>query len=171
MTERQPPMFVAGDQEDAVRSRVEPHVPGLGDEADGVPTRFGESGFTLVELLATIAIMGLAIVGLLGALGTFLQAGTIQRSTANIDQASRVYTEVLVSAPYASCATAYSSVTLPAGYSFAAGPTVSYWNGDSPATFAATCATDRGVQKVSATIRDTSSGQSQQVAVAKTEAG
>jgi prepilin-type N-terminal cleavage/methylation domain-containing protein len=154
-----------------VRSRAEPHVPGLCDEADGVPTRFGESGFTLIELLATIAIMGLAIVGLLGALGTFLHAGTIQRSTANIDQVSRVYTEALVSAPYGSCATAYSSVTLPAGYSFAAGPTVRYWNGDNPATFATTCATDRGVQQVSATVKDNSSGQSQQVAVAKTEAG
>jgi prepilin-type N-terminal cleavage/methylation domain-containing protein len=154
-----------------VRSRVDLHVPDLCDGVDGVLTRDGESGFTLVELLATIAIMGLAIVGLLGALGTFLQAGTIERSTANIDQVSRVYTEALVSAPYGNCATAYASVTLTAGYSFAAGPTVRYWNGDSPATFATTCATDRGVQQVSGTVKDNSSGQSQPVAVAKTEAG
>jgi type II secretory pathway pseudopilin PulG len=121
----------------------------------------------LVEILVTVAIMGIAITGIFSALSTYLMLGSVQRSTANVDQVIRTYSESMVSASYVSCASSYASVTLPSGYSFSAGPTIDYWKGDSPATFSSTCASDKGVQRISATVREQSSGQSQQFVIAK----
>lgn len=129
--------------------------------------RSSAAGFTLVEILVTVAILGLVTAGLFGTLSTFLMLGSVQRSTANIDQVVRTYSERIESASYVSCASSYSSVTLPSGYSFSAGPTLAYWNGDSPATFGSTCSSDKGVQRISATVREQSSGKSQQLVIAK----
>lgn len=129
--------------------------------------RSSAAGFTLVEILVTVAILGLVTAGLFGTLSTFLMLGSVQRSTANIDQVVRTYSERIESASYVNCASSYPSVTLPSGYSFSAGPTFAYWNGDSPATFGSTCSGDKGVQRISATVREQSSGKTQQLVIAK----
>jgi prepilin-type N-terminal cleavage/methylation domain-containing protein len=124
-------------------------------------------GFTLVEILVAVAILGIAIVGIVGAIATFLHANTIDRSVANLDQVVRTYSESMNGQSYVSCASSYSSVTLPTGYTFSAGPTIMYWNGDNPATFAASCGTDNGVQQISATISQTASAQTQSILIVK----
>ncbi len=111
--------------------------------------------------------MGVAISGIFSCLSTFLMLGSVQRSTANVDLVVRTYSERVVAASYVTCASSYASVTLPSGYSFAAGPTIDYWKGDSPATFSSTCASDKGVQRISATVREQSSGRAQQFVIAK----
>jgi len=85
-------------------------------------------GFTLVEILVTVSIMGIAMSGIFQALSTFLNAGMIERSVANVDVALRTYSERVIAAPYVNCASIYSVVTLPSGYSFSVAPTISYWN-------------------------------------------
>jgi prepilin-type N-terminal cleavage/methylation domain-containing protein len=130
-------------------------------------TRDSESGFTLVEILVAVAIMGIAVVGIMMALATMLNVSSVGRSLANVDQVTRKYTENMTAASYSSCASSYSSVTLPSGYSFSSGPTISYWNGDNPATFASSCSSDQGVQRIAATVREQSSGQTASVVVIK----
>ena len=107
-------------------------------------------GFTLVEILVAVSILGIAVVGIFSALATFLQAGRIDRSVADLDQVVRTYSEGLNGATYASCASSYPTVTLPAGgaYTFVSSPTIKYWNGDNPATFASSCGTDKGIQQI-----------------------
>ena len=136
-------------------------VGGLRDECPST------AGFTLVEILVAVAILGIAIVGILGAMATFLQVGRIDRSVADLDQVVRTYSETVNGVSYVSCASSYPSVTLPPGYTFSAGPTIKYWNGDNPATFAASCGTDKGVQQISATVRQTASAQTQSVLIVK----
>lgn len=127
-----------------------------------------QSGSTLVELLVTITIMGLASIAVFAGLATFYKTTVVQRSTADLDQVVRAYAERLDSAPYAACAVAYSAVTLPDGYTFSTGPTVTYWNGDhAPATFATPCSTDRGLQQVTATVQKIATGQRQTITIAK----
>lgn len=131
----------------------------------------GERGLTLVELTVTLAIMGIAVVGLFAALQTFVTASANERAAANLDGVLHTYSEALVAAPYVNCAASYPTVTLPAGYAFTSGPSVRYWNGDNPATFGSSCSTDNGAQQITATVQDGATGATQQVVVAKTESG
>lgn len=160
-------------------TRAKARRPGLGGRGvasvscrpGNVRLRNESSGFSLVEVLVTILLMALAVPAILGALASLMQAGATERSIAQADQVVRTYSEGLAAAPYVACAPSYPGITLPSGYSFAAGPTVKYWNGDGPATFATTCTTDNGVQQISATIKDDRSGTTQRLLIGKSEAG
>jgi prepilin-type N-terminal cleavage/methylation domain-containing protein len=133
----------------------------------GVAHGDAQGGYTLVEILVAVAIMGIAVVGIMMSLATILNVSTVGRSLANVDQVTRKYSENATAATYTACASSYSSVTLPSGYSFSSGPTITYWKGDNPATFAASCSSDQGVQRIAATIREQSSGQTASVVVIK----
>lgn len=126
-------------------------------------------GFTLVELLVTITIMATAMIAIFVGLTVLSRATSVERSSANIDQVVRTYSEALASAPYAACSTSYSTVTLPTGYSTVTAPTITYWNGDSPATFGSSCiaGSDPGVQQFSTTIQEDQTGQLQRLLVTK----
>ena len=126
-------------------------------------------GFTLVELLVTLTIMSTAMIAIFTGLTTLYKASAVQRSNANLDAVSRTYVERLGSAPYVACAATYPAVSLPSGFSFASGPTITYWQGDNPATFASSCSagSDRGAQQVAATVREDGTGQVQRLVVAK----
>jgi type II secretory pathway pseudopilin PulG len=108
----------------------------------------------LVEILVAVTILGISIVGIFGALSTFLEAGTVDRSVANVDQVLRTYSEGLIATSYLNCASSYPSVTL------------RYWNGDNPATFASSCGVDKGVQQISVTVQS-ATGQSAPLVIAK----
>jgi prepilin-type N-terminal cleavage/methylation domain-containing protein len=126
-----------------------------------------ESGFTLVETLIAVSLLAISVIGIMYSLTTFISVSGVARSSANLDAVVRTYTEGVVAAPYVNCASSYSSVTLPSGYSFSSGPTLSYWNGDDPATFSSTCSTDKGAQRIAATVREQSSGRIATVTITK----
>jgi prepilin-type N-terminal cleavage/methylation domain-containing protein len=99
--------------------------------------RGGNSGFTLVEIILALAIIGIALVAVFAGLTVFFKTVVVQRSTADVDQVARTFTEQLQVANYIVCAAPWSTtygsgatpVTLPAGYSFASAPTINYWTG------------------------------------------
>jgi prepilin-type N-terminal cleavage/methylation domain-containing protein len=136
--------------------RCRNRAPAVGSKEVTRPRPHAQSGLSLVELLVAVALIGIAFVALVGGLGTFFAISTSQRATADIDAVVRMYVEHVTApqTPYAPCGSSYT-MSLPAGYSFSAGPTVSYWAGDNPSTFTSSCATHNanGVQKVTATIR------------------
>ena len=125
-----------------------------------------EDGYTLMELLITIAIMGITFSVLLGGIATSFIAGGIHQKTVTVQALIRGYAEAIENATYVTCATTdpadpdlqdgdYKSaidaadVVLPAGYSWNWVGAMGYWNGDTPATFRASCGgNDQGLQRM-----------------------
>jgi prepilin-type N-terminal cleavage/methylation domain-containing protein len=127
-----------------------------------------EGGFTLVELLVTLTIMSIAFVTIISGIGVFSQTTRMHRSTAQLDAATRTYAERLVSASYdATCPTSYTAVAIPAGY--VAGISVQYWDGNaSPVGWVASCpATDKGIQRLTVSLTQTTSGARDQLVLVK----
>lgn len=123
-----------------------------------------EAGFTLVELLLTIAILGIAVVAVVGAMMTSIQVSDLGRRQADGQTQLRAYAEAVAGAGYTTCATSYpTSYSPPSGYT--AAMTVAYWDGSS--AFTATCGTDKGLQRVTLTITATDGRGSETVAIAK----
>lgn len=82
----------------------------------------GEAGLTLVELLVTIVIMGIAFAVLVGGLGTAVLGSDLHRKQAKVENLLRTFAETVKSAPYQDCATkdyAGWSFPTPAGYTAA----------------------------------------------------
>ena len=69
-----------------------------------------ESGFTLVEVLVSLVILGVAFAGILAGLGTAVQGSDRHRRTASAETALRTWADAVEAAPYqTSCATAAST--------------------------------------------------------------
>lgn len=62
-----------------------------------------DAGFSLVESLVTIALIGIAIVGIMGALGTATTASDLQARQADADAALRSGAELIKSQAYVAC--------------------------------------------------------------------
>jgi type II secretory pathway pseudopilin PulG len=114
----------------------------------------------LIELLVAVMIMGVAVVALVGGLGTSIRISDIHRKQAAAGAYVRAYAEAIentISASpsaYVACADAgtYASAFAIADPTYAAQITaVKYWSGTG---FADTCtvATDSGVQRVSLSV-------------------
>jgi prepilin-type N-terminal cleavage/methylation domain-containing protein len=128
-----------------------------------------EDGFTLVEILVTVVIMSLAFVTLLEGLAVFFHSGTVRRTVASLDSATRTYAAVLNGDAYADCSASYAGAA-PAGTSAAV--TIDYWNGDTaPASFAdrATCLAngDHGAQRLHITLTDMATSQTDLLTIVK----
>lgn len=113
-----------------------------------------DRGFTLLELIIAMTLMGMAVGAVFGGLGLFLKIQDTQKSSARIDVEIRNYAERILAEPYVDCATVDS-------YDAAAAPndldltvSLAYWDGEMPATFGATCTTDRGLQQITITLTD-----------------
>jgi prepilin-type N-terminal cleavage/methylation domain-containing protein len=76
-----------------------------------------QHGFTLIEILFTIWIMGAVMVAFMGALLTMTKASDITRKTAVAQTELRHYADAVNSAPYVNCGSpsSYSAATV--GYS------------------------------------------------------
>lgn len=133
-----------------------------------------ERGELLLELLITVSIVTICVIGLVGALGSNFKFSAVSRQITNADQVLVRYGEAIAAAPYEACsgtqpyaqlandaipsADLPNNVTVGAPGAISDGPlafalsveSVQYWNQDtSPATFATACPpTDRGVQIV-----------------------
>jgi prepilin-type N-terminal cleavage/methylation domain-containing protein len=123
-----------------------------------------EGGFTLVEVLVAMVILGTAIVAIVAAMGASLVLSDRHRQNVTADALVRTYAERLTKANYIACAPPTQSQYQPGpsgmNLSIPSNFTVSlvgiqYWNGDgnatTPATFSPTCTTDKGIQQI--TIR------------------
>ena len=64
----------------------------------------GEAGLTLVELLVTIAIMGIAFAVLVGGMGTAVLGSDLHRKQADAENILRSFAETVKSAEYVDCA-------------------------------------------------------------------
>jgi prepilin-type N-terminal cleavage/methylation domain-containing protein len=83
----------------------------------------GETGFTLIEVLLAIALMGIIVVGMFAGMATFFRVSALHRSTAAMDAAVLQYTEQMSATPYTTCAqnplgAYFAAVTPPPGFSY-----------------------------------------------------
>lgn len=60
----------------------------------------GESGFTLIEVILAVAIIGIAFVALLGAMATAVSASGLHRTQAVAELEVRRYAELVEAAPW-----------------------------------------------------------------------
>jgi type II secretory pathway pseudopilin PulG len=144
--------------------------------------REDEAGDTLVELLVTIVILGIAVVGIIGALGNATLSSDLQRRSADGDTVLRSFAAYVLSKPYVPCnpspptLTSYSSgfvVAAPvAGYAPSV-TAVEYWNGNVPldasSSFSGSCAStgDKGLQVVRLSVTTPGGRGSQSISVYK----
>jgi prepilin-type N-terminal cleavage/methylation domain-containing protein len=125
-----------------------------------------DAGVTLLEVLVTITIMGIAFTALLSALTGIFWSGDAHRKVARAETLVRSYADAVDVAPYVNCAAAadYTGALLPAppaGYT-ASIQLVEYWNGGAtgsifPGTTQATCVAngDKGVQRITVRVVQT----------------
>jgi len=114
-----------------------------------------ERGESLVEVLIAVAIMGIAVVAIMGGLTTSVLVSDVHRKQTTAGTVVRAYAEAIehsvADGNYVACAPAgsYASpagFTVPSGYpkSVVAG-SMRYWNGTAWQT---SCSTDSGVQRL-----------------------
>ena len=111
--------------------------------------RSDEGGSTLIEVMIAVAILGIAVVTILGAMTTGMMASFGHRQQANAGDVLLSAVERVKTAPYVTCAaptdylSAAQGVTLPTGGGWTASavaiPSISYWAKDG--SFQATCPT------------------------------
>lgn len=109
----------------------------------------GDRGETLLELIIAVAILGVAMVAILGGLFTSILVSGLHRDQANAGEYIRDYAEAIenkvAGGGYTTCATSYSSgYTPPTGYT-AQVKSVRYWTGSA---WSGSCGTDTGVQQL-----------------------
>jgi Tfp pilus assembly protein PilV len=142
--------------------------------------RRGERGESLIEILLTVTIIGIGMVGIVTAFSSSFRFTTTNRQHAQADQVLTQFAENVVALPYEPCTdggpapyetTAVGAIPTNLPGSVTAGPpgsaadetnafelsvqSVAYWNGDlSPATFATNCPTaDPGSQQLTLELR------------------
>lgn len=123
---------------------------------------YPDRGYTLVELLAAVAVMSIAFAGVFGAIIMFYRGEGVQRGRAQMDTALRSYAEQVLALPYVDCANPsnkYRDVTMPkdgSGADYSRSIVITYWNGDMPATFRTQCGNngDLGLQQITITLTD-----------------
>lgn len=131
-----------------------------------------DRGVTLIELLVTIAIMGIAFASVLGGMGLFVKTESVQRANAQLDTEIRTYAEQLLGQPYVKCAEpAKPEYVAPVGYTSTL--TMAYWDGtwdgNNPPWpgFTESCnGGDHGLQRLTIVMR-TSNGVSGTLVVVK----
>lgn len=119
-----------------------------------------DHGETLIEILLSVAILGVAMVALLAGMGTAVTtAGVNARQTGQV-QGLQSFVQAVLDAPYVNCATTYA----PAGYSDPSGYAVTVgsvryqqvggWTLAGGSVYGGTCpAADQGSQQMTITIQ------------------
>jgi len=122
-----------------------------------------EAGFTLVEVLVAVAILGVGVLAVVGGMMTSIKVSAQGQFTADTQTSLRGYAEAVTAAPYVECGALSPSPYTPAATSFpvpsgqTATSTLQRWTGGTAATgsFSATgaCSSpDAGIQKITLTV-------------------
>ncbi len=139
-----------------------------------------ERGETLVELLLTIAILGLAIVALVAGLATGIAASGSHRRHANANAIARSVAEILKNPDpnsgtnpdvYQNCA-GNASYPLPSFAPYQVALAVKYWSGSgssfSDGSFSSACqGSDLGLQQITITVTANGQGERETVTILK----
>ena len=125
-----------------------------------------QAGFTLVEVLLAIAVLGIGVLATVSGMMTSIKVSTQGQAAAESLTALRGYAEAVAEAPYVECGAlspsaytpAFTSFSVPAGLT--ATSTLQRWSGGSAATgtFVSTVACtspDAGIQKITLTVTGT----------------
>ncbi|WP_410586545.1 type II secretion system protein [Amycolatopsis sp. lyj-23] len=109
----------------------------------------GDRGETLLELLVAVAILGVAVVAVVGGIGVSVLMSDVHRKEATAGAGVRDFGEAVMAGGYFPCA-APAKYASPAGFTVPPGfgssvASVKYWTGSA---WSATCGTDTGLQQV-----------------------
>lgn len=153
----------------------------MGDERRARLARLGsEAGFSLAEIVITIAIVGITFTAILGGMITAITVSSQHRKQATADTLVRSAAEWVKDPArnaYVNCAGvntySLSGVTVPSGYSVSIN-SVQYWNGTAPAgatyqpAFQSGCpSTDPGLQRVTISATAPSGAATETVQILK----
>jgi prepilin-type N-terminal cleavage/methylation domain-containing protein len=79
-----------------------------------------DAGFTLVEVMVAVVILGLSVAAAVGGLATAISGSNLHRSQADLDAALVTAAERLKTAAYEGCGSSYSDVALSDGLRYSA---------------------------------------------------
>lgn len=130
----------------------------------------GDGGFTLIELVVAVAIMGIAMVFIVAGMTTSIFASDVHRRQSTAETVIRDFAEYVTNAAYVTCAgtptyaTGFASVS---GYA-AQVTAVTYLNNPLTDTaFSPTCSSSTALQKLSLKVSDTSGRDSETLDLVK----
>jgi prepilin-type N-terminal cleavage/methylation domain-containing protein len=128
-----------------------------------------DRGETLIELLVALAILGIALVAVVGAFGASITMSDVHRKQASAGAAVRNYAELVTDyvagTGYSGCAaaSAYAAGTVgytaPSGYT-ASPASIKYWTGSA---WSASCGSDTGLQQLTLSVSSTDTRASEQL--------
>jgi prepilin-type N-terminal cleavage/methylation domain-containing protein len=126
----------------------------------------GERGFTLVELIVTVAILGIAFSVFLGGMSTSIIGSDYNRKTVTSDILLRRFAEAVKDSTYMPCPASYvSSFTAPSGFA-SYQQTIKYWNGTS--YVASPCPSpDKGLELITLRVASQDGRDSETVEIVK----
>jgi type II secretory pathway pseudopilin PulG len=119
-----------------------------------------DTGATLVEVLAAVALMGIAFLTIVGGMMTTAIGSDVNSKQANVDGILRTYADDVVAADYVDCAStaAYTpeavSTAALTGFT-ASAASVAYWQPDadpSTGSFEDECSSDEGLQRITLSV-------------------
>jgi len=114
-----------------MRHRLRQHVTASGPATDAGAARSREAGYTLIELLVSVAILSTAILGAAGSMFTMTVVSDFERRQALAEVEARRLAEAIRATPYVACneaKQAYETLFAPSGFVVEAGATAEITN-------------------------------------------